>query len=177
VVVSLNPRDGKELWRCRYSGYSVVPRPVYGHGLVFIATGYDEPGLIAVKVDGKGDVTDSHIAWRTDRGAPLNPSPLLVGDELYLVSDNGIASCLEARTGKVHWRERLGGNFSASPLSAAGYVYFQDEEGIGAVVRAGKEFQKVGKNDLGERTLASYACAERAFFIRTEKHVYRIQKE
>jgi outer membrane protein assembly factor BamB len=106
----------------------------------------------------------------------LTPSPLLVGDELYLVSDSGIASCVDAKTGKVHWQERIGGSYSASPLYADGKMYCQDEEGTGVVLKAGKQLEVLARNSLGERTLASYAVSDGAFFIRTENHLYRIQQ-
>src|SRR5262249_10226845 len=125
-VNALDPKTGKILWTVKTDGYSVIPRPVYGHGLVFVGTGYDSPTLIAIRPDGSGDVTKTHVAWRMKRGAPHTPSPLLVGDELYIVSDNGTATCLEAKTGEVVWSERLAGPHSASPLFAGGKIYFQD---------------------------------------------------
>jgi outer membrane protein assembly factor BamB len=176
MVGAYDAHTGREVWRVRYDGYSVVPRPVFGHGLVFLSTGYNTPTLLAIRPDGRGDVTPTHVAWSTRRGAPATPSPLLVGDELYLVSDEGVASCLDARTGRVYWRRRLGGTYSASPLWAEGRVYFQSEEGTGVVVRAGKHFQLLARNALGERTLASCAAADGALFIRTEHHLYRIQQ-
>jgi outer membrane protein assembly factor BamB len=177
-ATAYDPQTGKPIWRVRYAeGYSVVPRPVYGHGLVFIGTGYDKPTLIAVRPDGKGDVTDSHVAWKLDKGAPHNPSPLLVGDELYIVSDSGVAACLDAKTGRENWRERLGGNFSASPLEAAGRIYFLDEDGALTVVKAGKTFEKLARNELKARTLASPAAVEGALYLRTDKHLYRINAE
>src|SRR6476620_4547384 len=95
-AVSYDPHNGKELWQVTYGeGFSNVPRPVYGDGLVFICTGFQQPSLLAVRIDGKGDITKSKVAWKMDRGAPLTPSPLLVGSELYLVTDNGIATCLD----------------------------------------------------------------------------------
>jgi outer membrane protein assembly factor BamB len=176
AVSALDPNDGREFWRVGYGrGFSVVPRPVFGHGLVFIATGFNRADLLAIRVDGEGDVTDTHIAWRTTKGAPLTPSVLLVGDELYAVSDMGVASCFDAQTGKVHWQERLEGNYSASPLAAEGRIYFQNETGTGTVIKASREFSILAKNNLEERTLASYAVAENALFIRTEEHLYRIE--
>src|SRR5262249_54570983 len=160
----------------RYDGYSVIPRPVYGHGLVFVVTGFGSPGLLAIRPDGRGDVTDTHVAWKTRREAPLTPSPLLVGDELYMVADRGVASCLDAATGKVHWTKRLVGEYSASPVYGAGKVYFQNEAGTGVVVQAGKEFKQLAENDLHERSLASYAAVNGALFIRTAGHLYRIQE-
>jgi outer membrane protein assembly factor BamB len=174
AVTAYDPADGKEIWWVRYKGYSVVPRPVHGHGLVFVSTGYDRPSLLAIRPDGKGDVTDTHVVWKTNQAAPLTPSPLLVGTELYTVSDSGVACCRDARTGEIHWQERLGGSYSASPLLAGGKLYFLSEQGSTAVVRAEKRFQVVAKNALGERSLASPAAAGGALFIRTEKHLYRI---
>jgi outer membrane protein assembly factor BamB len=176
AVYAYDPRTGKEIWRVRYDGYSVVPRPVYGHGLVFISTGFDSPSLLAIRPDGQGDITDTHIAWSTRKAVSLTPSFLLVGDELYVISDSGAASCLDAKTGLVHWQQRLSGNFSASPLYGEGKIYLQNEQGMGFVLKAGKQYDLLAKNNLEERTLASYAASDGALFIRTEKHLYRIQR-
>jgi outer membrane protein assembly factor BamB len=175
-VNAYDPRTGQEIWRMRYDGYSVIPRPVYGHGLVFISTGYNTPSVLAIRPDGQGDVTDTRVAWTQRTGAPHTPSPLLLGDELYLVSDNGLASSLDAKTGKVHWQRRLGGAYSASPIGGDGRVYFQNEDGLGVVIAAGKTFKQLARNALNERTLASYAVADGALFIRTQKHLYRIEE-
>ncbi len=176
-VVAYNPRTGDEIWSSRYVGYSCVPRPVYGHGLVFICSGFDEPWLWAIRPDGGGDVTDSHVGWKLSHGAPLNPSPLLVGDELYIVSDNGIGSCLDAKTGERHWRERIGGNFSASPLFADGRIYFLNETGQATTIAPGREFHKLAVSQLPGRTLASMAVSDGAIFLRTDTHLYRIQEQ
>jgi len=174
-TVAYDPKDGKEIWRVSYGdGFSNVPRPVYGAGLVFISTGFNQPSLLAMRPDGKGDVTKTHVAWKLSRGAPLTPSPLLAGDELYLVSDNGIASCLDARTGTVHWQQRLGNGFSASPVLADGRIYFLDEDGRTTVIKPGTTFTALAANTLDGATLASMAVASRSFFIRTATHLYRI---
>ena len=175
AVSALDPKDGHEIWRVRYGGgYSVVPRPVYGQGLVFIATGFNRADILAIRPDGQGDVTESHIAWRTTRGAPLTPSLLVHGEELYAIADNGVASCFDAKTGKVHWQERIGGNYSASPIAAEGRLYLQSEAGLATVLKLGQTFEKLAENDLEERTLSSYAVADDALFIRTAEHLYRI---
>lgn len=177
-AMGYEPKTGKEVWRFRYpKGYSNVPRPVFGEGLVFLCSGYDKPWLYAVKPTGEGDVTESHMAWKLERGAPLNPSPLLLGADLYIVSDNGIAQCLDARTGEAHWQQRLGGNFSASPLLADGRLYLLDELGKAYVVEPSKdEYKELAVNTLPGRTLASIAAADGALFLRTDTSVYRIQK-
>ena len=152
--------SGREIWRVRYdNGFSNVPRPVFGHGLVFIATGYDDPSLIAVRPDGTGDVSSTHVAWRMMRSAPHTPSPLLIGNELYVVSDLGIVTCVDAATGNVHWQQRIGGNHSASPIFAAGRIYFLSEEGVATVIAPGTTFQRLARNELDGATLASMAVS------------------
>jgi outer membrane protein assembly factor BamB len=174
-IVSYNPRNGEEYWWFRYDGYSNVPRPVVGKGLVFISSGYDRPEFYAVKVDGTGDVTESHLGWNMKKAAPLNPSPLLVGDELYLVDDDGIATCLDAVTGTQHWQRRIGGNFSASPTLADGKIYLLDEEGKTTVIAPGKKYEVLATNTLEGRTLATPAMVDHSVFLRTDTHLYRIE--
>lgn len=177
AVFSYDPRNGDTLWRFDYpGGYSVIPKPVYGHGTVYICSGYDKPVLYAVRPDGTGNVTETHLVWKLERGIPHTPSLLLEGSELYLVTDRGVAACLDAATGKEHWRERLGGNFSASPLLAGGLVYFQDENGVATVIRASTTFEQICRNQIGngERTFASYAVADGRFYIRSEQAVYAV---
>ena len=170
-----DPQTGKEIWRVGYpEGFSNVPRPVYGAGLVFISTGFNQPSLLAIRPDGKGDVTKTHVAWKLSRGAPLTPSPILAGDELYIVSDNGIASCLDARTGAVHWQQRLGNSFSASPVLADGRIYFLDEDGRTTVIAPGTTFRPLAANVLDGPALASMAVAAHSFILRTATHLYRI---
>jgi outer membrane protein assembly factor BamB len=174
-AAAYDPQSGKEIWRVGYAdGFSNVPRPVFGHGLVFIATGFQQPTLIAVRPDGAGDVTKTHVAWSLQRGAPLTPSPLLVGDELYIVNDGGIASCLDARTGAVHWQQRLGGTYSASPIFADGRIYFLAEQGVATTIAPGKEFRRLGTSTLDGAMLASMAVSGGSLFIRSDTHLYRI---
>jgi outer membrane protein assembly factor BamB len=178
LVAAYEPRDGSELWRVRYGeGFSIVPRPVFAQGLLFVSTGFDRPEVLAIRPEGAtGDVTDSRVVWSTARGAPLTPSMIAVSKELYFVSDGGIATCADAQTGKVHWTERLGGNFSASPVYAEGRIYFQSEEGIGLVIKHSKSFEVIAKNNLDEPTLASYAVIDRGLFIRSQEHLWHVVK-
>jgi outer membrane protein assembly factor BamB len=174
-AVAYEPRTGKELWQVRYGeGFSNVPRPVYGDGLVFICTGFQQPSMLAVRLDGKDDVTNSKVEWKLDRGVPLTASPLLVGNELYMVTDNGIASCVDAKTGKEYWRARVGGNYSASPIYADGRIYFLSEEGESVVIAPGQQLKHLATNQLDGRTLASMAVSGGSIFIRSETHLYRI---
>lgn len=176
VVNALEPTTGREIWQVTYGdGYSVIPKPISGHGLIYIGTGYNAPAVMAIRPDGAGDVTDSHVVWTVKKGAPHTPSLLLVGDELYIVSDKGLATCVDAHTGKEHWQERIGGNYSASPLFADGKIYIQSEDGPAIVLKPGKSFEKIKDTGFKERTLASYAVSDNALFIRTEKNLYRVQ--
>ena len=174
-AIAYEPRTGKEIWRVKYAeGFSNVPRPVYGHGLVFICTGFQEPSLLAVQPDGRGDVTKSKVVWKLDRAIPRTPSPLLVGNELYIVTDNGIATCIDAKTGEELWRARVGGNHSASPVYAGGRIYFLSEEGETVVIAPGRKLQHLATNQINGPTLASMAISHSSLFIRSQTHLYRI---
>jgi outer membrane protein assembly factor BamB len=175
--IAYEPRTGKEIWRVKYAeGFSNVPRPVYGHGLVFICTGFQEPSLLAVQPDGRGDVTKSKVVWKLDRAVPRTPSPLLVGNELYIVTDNGIATCIDAKTGEELWRARVGGNHSASPVYAGGRIYFLSEEGESVVIAPGRQLKHLATNQIEGPTLASMAVSHSSLFIRSQTHLYRISE-
>ncbi len=174
-AVAYEPRSGKEIWQVKYGqGFSNVPRPVYANGLVFLCTGFQEPSLLAVRVDGRGDVTKTHIAWTLKRGVPLTPSPLLVGEELYLINDGGIATCVDVNTGNEYWRVRLGGSHSASPIYADGRIYFLSEEGESVVIAPGKQYKVLATNMVDGETLASMAVSGGSIFVRSRTHLYRL---
>lgn len=175
-VGAYDPKDGRELWRVGYGeGYSVVPRPVLAHGLLFLGSGFDRASFYAIRPEGAaGDATATNIAWTISKGAPHTPSAVVVGDEVYFVSDAGIATCADARTGEIRWSERLGGNFSASPIAVDGRIYFQNETGVGYAVKAAKTYELLATNDLAERSLSSPAVADGALYIRTESHLWKI---
>lgn len=176
AVISYDPESGREIWRCGYDeGYSVVPRPVFAHGLIYVCSGFNRAILYAVRPDGQGDVTKTHIAWEYSKAVPKESSILVVDDLVILNDDKGVASCLDAKTGEVQWQERLApGGYSASPIYADGLVYFQNENGVGTVVRPGKTFDKVAENDIGESGLSSYGVGDGALFIRTDTRLFRI---
>jgi outer membrane protein assembly factor BamB len=174
-VASYDPETGAEIWRVAYpGGFSVVPRPVFAAGLVFVSSGFMNPELLAIRPDGEGDVTDTHVAWTESQGISRNASFLAVGGEIYVVSDNGIASCFDARTGQRHWRQRLGGAFSASPVYAGGRILFLDEDGETIVVQPGTTYRERARNGLDEQAQASAAVADGALFVRTLTRLYRI---
>ena len=174
-VAAYDPETGSELWRVRHNGYSLVPRPVFGHGLVFVCTGYDEPTLLAIRPNGSGDVTDSHVAWSSDDAVPLNPSPVLADDALLTLSDNGVLTCYEATTGKVRWKKRVGGNYSASPLLAGQKLYMLNESGTTLVANVGGSYKLLSRNLLDGRTLSSPSAAGHSLLLRTDSHLLRIE--
>ena len=178
AVVGLVPQTGEEIWKVRYKGgYSVVPRPVAGHGMVFVCTGYDTPTLLAIRLSGaRGDVTESHVAWKLAKRVPLNPSPLLVDELLYLVSDDGVMSCVEAVSGDAVWQQRIGGAYSSSPTLANGRIYVQSEAGETLVLQPGREFVELARSQVGERTFASYAISAGSIYLRTESRLLRLER-
>lgn len=174
-AIAYDPETGEEIWSVAYGkGYSNVPRPVFGNGLVFICSGFDQPYLLAVHPDGTGDITETHVAWTAKRGIPLTPSPLLISDALYFVSDNGIMSSLDAKTGVERWRQRVGGTFSASPIYADGRIYFTSEDCDFPVIAPDKAYRSLSTNHLDGRCLASPAVSGGSIYIRSDKYLYRI---
>ncbi len=174
AMMGYDPRTGEEFWKIGYGGWSLVPRPLYGHGLVYFVNDYERPELWAIRPGGKGDVTQSHVVWSVRQGAPAQPSPLLIGDHLYTITDLGVVSCLDAHTGAVVWRNRLGGNYAASPLYADGRIYCFSEEGTTTVLAPGPKYKVLAVNELEGQVKASPAVADNALFLRTRTHLYRI---
>lgn len=168
---------GAEVWKLVAPGWSVVPQPVISDGVVIYNHDYDNPELLAVRLGGSGDLSDADIVWRLKRGAPSTPSPVLVGEELYFVSDKGIATCVNAATGQPLWTERLGGNFSASPVFANGLLLFLDENGKAVWLKPGPSFELVATNQLPGRTFATPAFAGHAMYLRTDEALYRIARD
>ena len=172
-VCSYDPKTGKELWRANMGTgtHAVVPRPVYQDGIVYICTGYMKPELWALKVDGSGDVTESHLEWSTQSQVPELSSPLIAGSEIYFVSSKGVATCLDSKTGDELWRHRLGGNFAASPLLADGKLYFVSMEGITHVLKPGRTFEALATNQLNGQVQASPVTCGNALLIRTQSQL------
>lgn len=174
-TIAYDPATGDEVWRVIHGGMNEAIRPVLAHGLIFLNSGHTA-NLLAVRAGRTGDLTRDGVAWRADKVAPTRPSPLVVGDYLYMVNDNGVAFCFEARTGKKVWQERLDGKFSASPVYAAGNLYFPSENGKTSVVAASPTFNLVAENRLDAGCRASPAVAGDALFLRTMTHLYCIGK-
>lgn len=177
ALYAYEPLSGEELWRVEAVGsHSGACRPVVGHGLVFSPMG-SKGELWAVRPDGRGVVTDTHVAWKYKRGVARRPSLLLVDDLLFMVDDSGVATCLEAKTGQEVWKERLGGNFSASPLYTHGRVYFFDQDGQSTVVEAARKYKPLAVNRLEDGFMASPAVSASALYLRTKSALYRIEDQ
>ncbi len=174
-VYGYDPATGEELWKVEYGslGFSIVPKPVIGKGMIYIGTSYMRPQLLGI------DVTKAkpEIAWACKRSVPAISSPLLVGNELYFVSDSGgMVTCLDAKTGKEQWRERIGGNHGASPTLVGGRLLFHSKEGETVALKPGREFQVLTRNKLDGQHHASAAVSDDALYLRTEKAIYKISE-
>jgi outer membrane protein assembly factor BamB len=176
-VYAYDAQTGEEFWKVRHRGWSIAPRPVYGHGLVFAVIDRDRPELWAIRPGGQGDVTDSHVVWKQTRRMPQRVSPLLVGDWLFVMERNGYLTCIEAKSGQGLWQEKLKGRFSASPLYANERIYFFNEDAVCSVIRPAREFTRLATNRLPEEgpLMASPAVDGDALFVRSATHLYRIE--
>ncbi len=171
-----DPRSGRELWHLKYKGFSAVPRPVASGGLVYVVTDFARPHLVAVRLDGHGDVTGTHVNWSVSAQMPSTPSPAIADGLIYTVTDKGgVACCLDAKTGKLQWRQRLGGNFSASPIVAGDRVYFFDREGNTTVMQQGRQAKILGVNRLATGLMASPTVVGDGLYLRTRTGLYRIE--
>ncbi|HPG41249.1 MAG TPA: PQQ-binding-like beta-propeller repeat protein [bacterium] len=178
ATFALDPDTGKEIWRVVYGFDSTIACPVSDGGLVFVNTGWDnhDIGLWAVKPDSKGDVTKSHVVWKYNERVCGESSPVIVDGLLYMVADMGFITCLEAATGKLVWKERLSGKFGAAPVYAGGLLYFSNKQGHSFVIKPGKEFNLAAENKLDAPIWASPAVIGKSLLLRTETHLYRIEK-
>ena len=176
-VFAYDPTTGKELWKARHRGWSIAPRPVFGHDLLFAIIDRDSPELWAIRPDGNGDITETHIVWKVTKRMPPRASPLLAEGLLFLVNRNGIATCLEPQTGEVIWQERLKGAYSASPIYSKGRIYFFNEDAICTVIKPSRKLEIISSSSLARQPLmATPAVDGNTFYIRTEKYLYCIGK-
>jgi len=180
------PSTGTELWRVEdYGSYSGCTRPVSGHGLVFVPSGFPAGEVLAIRPGKAGEYLDVktndlpgmqlRVVWKDKHHAPKKPSLQLVEDLLYAIDDNGVATCWEALTGKVVWSETIGGHFTASPLAAPDRIYLFSEEGKTMVIAPGREFKKIAENQLGDGFMASPAVSGHALFLRSRSELFKIE--
>jgi outer membrane protein assembly factor BamB len=166
-----DPRTGSPLWRVRGLARECIPTPLVGHGRLYVVSGPNGTHL-AIKPGGSGDVTESNVVWKNDKGTSFVPSAILVGDRYYIADDKGIGSCLDAHTGKTLWRKRFGDKFTASPVAADGKVFFTNEAGSTLVLDTSQpDYVELARNDIGEEVFASAAISQGRFFLRTAKNL------
>ena len=177
-VASYNINDGKEIWWMPYNGFSIVGRPSYGNSLFYVVGSIRQDHFCIYAVQpGKGQLKNNQIKWQYSKGVPHVSSPILVDTEIYFVHDGGVASCLNAITGELIWNERLGGNYDASPIEIQNRLYFLNREGKTTVLSAGKKFDKLAINQLKGIFKASPAVADGSLFLRSDTHLFRIEKK
>ncbi|MBO0700167.1 MAG: PQQ-binding-like beta-propeller repeat protein [Zavarzinella sp.] len=175
TVASYDPDTGKPIWTIDGPTEQFVASMVYSKGLFFLTAGFPTYHVMGIRPDGTGNVTKSHVAWHVENGgAGYVPSPVAHGDWLFLVHDNGTATCRDALTGELRWKERLGKHHSASPVCAEGRLYFADDDGTTWVLKAGPKFELIEKNPIGENVYASPGFSKGEIFLRGSKHLYCI---
>jgi outer membrane protein assembly factor BamB len=176
ATIAYDITNGNTVWKVYHGGMNAAARPLFGNGLVYINAGDGKDALIAVDPGGKGDVSKSHIKWRVGKLTPKRPSQLLIGDRYFMVGDDGVASCLNANTGKLIWKARVGGRYWASPLYADGHIYCFDQNGKIAVFKAANQYTLVARNQLDDGFNASPAVIDSSLILRTMSHVYRVSR-
>lgn len=175
ATIAYDPQSGDPIWTVRHGGMNAAGRPMFGNGLVYINSADGPNPLVAVRPEGEGDISNK-IVWKTNKSVPKRASQILLGDLLFMINDEGVASCLDAMTGREIWTKRLEGKYWASPLLADGLVYCFSQTGLVTVFKAGREFELVAENKLDEGFFASPAVAGRSLLLRTKTHLYRIEK-
>lgn len=176
--IAYDPATGDEIWRVDHgSGFSNVPCPVFDGERVYLCTGFGKPQLWAVRADGTGDVSETHVDWRQKQQIPAMSSPVVSDGRIYVISDGGVASCFDTTSGEMIWRERIPGKYSASPLLANGQIYFCSQEGRTTVVADAAEYQELASNQLDGMHMASPAVTGEDLILRTDSHLYRIGEE
>jgi len=173
-VAGYDPDTGKLRWILDGPTEQFVAAPVYNGRYLFITAGYPDKHILAIRPDGTGNVTETHVAWRTRRGCSYVPSPLLAGEFLLQVADGGFLTCFRADSGDLLWTERLGGGHSASPILGGGLAYFQSDRGVTSILRPGDAVHRVAVNTLGEDTFASPVPSRGRLYLRGVQHLYAI---
>lgn len=176
ATIAYQPENGDELWRVNHGGMNACNPPIYQDGLLFLNTAAGGFRLFAMKVDGTGDITKKAVVWKNDKGVPTRSSTLIKDGLIYMVSDAGVATCLDAKDAKLVWQKRFSGEFSSSPVYVDGKIYFSNQEGESFVIAAGREYELLATNKLDDGCMASPAIYEKALYLRTKTHLYRLEK-
>ena len=177
TVASYDPDTGKPIWNIEGPTEQFVASMILHKGHFYLTAGFPTFHVMCIKPDGTGDITNTHVVWHENKGAGYVPSPIAHGNNIFLVKDDGFASCRDDMTGKLHWLERLGKHFHSSPVEADGHLYFTEDAGITHVLKAGTTFEEIAKNPLGEDCFSSPAFSRGQIFIRGAKNLFCIGKE
>ena len=180
LIISYDPKTGKELWRTKGHASNAIATPLGGNGMVFVYAGFPVKKTIAIALGGSGDISGtSNIVWQYDKGTAYVPSSILYGEYLYLLSDRGIITCLEAKTGKIVYeggRIPIPATFTASPVAFDGKILLTSEDGDTFVIKAGPKHEVIATNSIAEPVYASPAISDGMIFIRGESNLYCISR-
>ena len=177
-IAAYQPDSGKEIWRCYHGrGYSQASRPLFADGVVYFSAAHSTLGMWAIRVDGSGDVSDTHVEWVIKKGTPIKPSPVLHDGLMFLIDDSGVATCIDVAAGAIVWAKRVGGDYSSSALLAGGHVYFSSHDGKVTVIKPNRAYRVVAKNQLDGRIMASPAAISDSLIMRTDKGLYRFRQQ
>ena len=171
VVQGFDPASGRRLWSVHSGGEGVVPSIVVGGGLVFATSGFGAPAIRAIRPGTAEDPASAKIVWEWNKAVPMIPSFVYAEGLLFTINESGVAQCFDAPTGKLLWQQRIGGQHSASPVYAGGKVYFLSEAGESTIIEAGRQYNLIAKNSIGEKCQASYAISHGQLFIRSERNL------
>jgi hypothetical protein len=175
AIYGYDPRTGRELWQVRHDCHSTAPRALFDGQRVYVVTGSGPTELLAIDPRGQGDITETHVVWRQSRQIPKRSSPLLVDGLIFGCSDNGVATCIEADSGRQVWQHRLGGEFSASLVYVDGRIYCFNQQGSSWVIAPGRRYHELAQNRLDDGCMASPLVVDNAIYVRTRSHLYRIE--
>lgn len=174
ATIAYDPATGRELWRVRSGGMNASARPLFAGGLVFANTSSGGMQMVAIRPDGAGDVSGTHLAWKSAQGAASRSSQLLLDDGIFIVANAGTASVLDVQTGKAVWRKRLEGEFSASPIRGPDRIYATNQDGKTFVIDAAAPHEILATNVLDDGCMASPAVSDGAIYLRTKTHLYKL---
>ena len=174
-IEAFDPQSGKPLWQYNLPHRFAVPMPVFHEGMIYLNRGYRSSPLLAIRPGGRGDITNSHVTWNVGAGAPYVSSLVYSDGLLFYATEQGIATCIDAKTGERVWQERVGGIYSASPVAADGKIYFFSETGDAVVFKPGRTPQVLARNKLDGRIIASPAVSGGRIFVRTDGHLIALQ--
>ncbi len=175
ATIAYVPETGEEIWRMKHGGMNACNTPLYHNGLLYLNSASGGFKLFAMQPDGSGDLTNTHVVWKTSQGVPTRASTILVDDMLFMVADAAVVTCLDAKTGKRIWNKRLEGEFSSSPIYAEGKLYFSNQDGKSFVVAASAEYELLATNELEAGCMASPAVSGKAIYLRTKQALYRLE--